>query len=57
VVQIFRRTSQLAVGYALISVLLSMIGTIVISTGFTLHSIRSLLIDLLKKRNEDSSLL
>ena len=51
VVDIFRRTSQLAVGYALISVLFSMIGMIMISTGFTLHSIRALLLDLLKKRN------
>lgn len=55
VVDIFRRTSQLAVGYALISVLFSMIGMIMISTGFTLHSIRALLLDLLKKRNGEQS--
>jgi glycosyltransferase involved in cell wall biosynthesis len=48
---IFRRTSQLAVGYALISVFCSMIGTILISTGFTLHSIRALLLNLLKRNN------
>jgi glycosyltransferase involved in cell wall biosynthesis len=51
VIHIFRSTSQLAVGYALISVLLSMMGIIMISTGFTLHSIRALLLNLLKKSN------
>ncbi len=51
VMEIFRRTSQLAVGTALISVMFSMIGTIMISTGFTLHSIRALLLNLIKKSN------
>lgn len=53
VMEIFRRTSQLAVGTALISVLFSMIGMIMISTGFTLHSIRALLLNLQKKSNGD----
>ncbi len=55
VIHIFRRTSQLAIGYALISVLFSMMGTILISAGFTLHSIRALLIEILKKRNGEQS--
>jgi glycosyltransferase involved in cell wall biosynthesis len=43
VVEIFRRSSQLAVGYALISVLLSIVGMLLISTGIILHSVRGLL--------------
>ena len=35
-------------GYALICVLLSVIGLIMTSTAFTLHSMRGLLINLLK---------
>jgi hypothetical protein len=50
VVEIFSRTGQLAVGSALLSVLLSMIGMILFSTGFTLHSIRALLSDRLKSK-------
>lgn len=54
VVEIFSRTSQLAIGTALLSVLLSMIGMILFSTGFTIHSIRALLSDLLSpKHNND----
>jgi hypothetical protein len=40
------RTSQLAVGYAMITLLLSIMGLIMLSTGFTLHSIRALLVDM-----------
>jgi hypothetical protein len=50
VVEIFRQTSQLAVGYALISVLLSMLGMLMLSTGIILHSVRGLLTDLLKSK-------
>ena len=50
VVEIFRNTSQLAVGYALISVLLSMLGMLMLSTGIVLHSVRGLLTDLLKSK-------
>jgi glycosyltransferase involved in cell wall biosynthesis len=49
VVDIFRRTSELAVGYAMISVLLSVTGLVLFSTGIILHSIRGLLIDFLNK--------
>lgn len=48
VVNIFSRTHILAIGYAMISVFLSVVGLIMMSTGFTLHSIRGLLIDLLQ---------
>ncbi|UCD99388.1 MAG: glycosyltransferase family 2 protein [Chloroflexota bacterium] len=49
-VEIFSRTSQLAVGSALLSILLSMTGMIMVSTGFILHSIRGLLREMLKSR-------
>lgn len=45
----FDRTHQLAVGHALISILLSMVGTLLLSTGFTLFSIRGLLVDMLSR--------
>ena len=50
VVTIFRTSQQLAVGYALISVLLFIIGNIVLSTGIILHSIRGLLLNLIENR-------
>jgi glycosyltransferase involved in cell wall biosynthesis len=46
VVDIYLRSAQLAVGYTLLSILLSMTGIIMLSTGFTLHSVRGLLIEL-----------
>ena len=51
VVDIFRRTSTLAVGYAMISVLLVVVGMVGFSTGIILHSLRSLVVDLLKEKN------
>jgi glycosyltransferase involved in cell wall biosynthesis len=50
VMDLFIRTHRLAIGSALVCVLLSMAGLILISTAITLHSIRNLLIDLLKPR-------
>ncbi len=52
VVDIYRRTQQLAVGYTLIAVLLCIVGSISLSTGIILHSLRGLLLDLVapKKR-------
>jgi len=47
VVDIFLRSAQLAVGYTLFSILLSMTGIIMLSTCLTLHSIRGILHDLL----------
>jgi len=45
VVERFDTTGHLAIGYAMICLLLSIIGMILISTGFTLHSVRELLIE------------
>jgi glycosyltransferase involved in cell wall biosynthesis len=50
VFEIFGRTSQLAVGSALLSILLSMTGIITLMTGFILHSVRGLLSDILKQK-------
>jgi glycosyltransferase involved in cell wall biosynthesis len=48
VVERFSQTRQLAVGYTLICILLSVMGLLMASTAFTLHSMRGLLIDMLK---------
>lgn len=45
VVNIYRQSQELAVGYAMVSVLLVIVGLVGLSTGITLHSIRALLID------------
>ena len=45
VVEIYRTVQQLAVGYAMISLLLSVIGMTLLSNGITLHSIRGLLLE------------
>jgi hypothetical protein len=47
VVDIYSRTSTLAVGYALISVMLSIIGMFSLFTGIILHSVRALLHELI----------
>jgi glycosyltransferase involved in cell wall biosynthesis len=46
VVEIYTKSKTLAVGYALISVLLSLIGIFSLFTGIILHSIRALLMEL-----------
>lgn len=48
VVERFEKTRQLATGNALVSVLLTVIGLVMFSTGFTLHSVRGLLTDMLQ---------
>ena len=53
VVEIYSRFQVLAVGYAMLSVLLTIIGMLLISTALILHSIRGLLLDLLSRRNRD----
>jgi glycosyltransferase involved in cell wall biosynthesis len=45
VVDIYRRNEQLAVGYALISAMMIMLGGIFLSTGITLHSVRALMLE------------
>jgi glycosyltransferase involved in cell wall biosynthesis len=47
VIELYRYTRQLAVGYALITVLLVVIGVVGLSAGIILHSVRALLLDLL----------
>jgi len=49
VVQIGHISSQLAMGYALLSVLLCLIGVISLATGVILHSIRALVVDWLQR--------
>lgn len=43
---IYRRIHALALGYAMISVLLSIVGALALFTGIILHSVRGLLLDL-----------
>lgn len=52
VVEIYRRTQLLAVGYALLCVMLTILGSICISTGFILHSVRELITGLLKNTTQ-----
>jgi glycosyltransferase involved in cell wall biosynthesis len=54
VVDIFRRSGQLALGYALISIFLVLVGSILFSTGVILHSVRGLLLDFLRIGRERS---
>ncbi|MHB0869411.1 MAG: glycosyltransferase family 2 protein [Chloroflexota bacterium] len=50
VVDLYQTTRTLAVGYALISVLLCVGGLVALSTGVILHSVRGLLLELLGAR-------
>ncbi len=50
VVDIYRRAETLAVGYAMISVLFSIVGSLFLATGIILHSVRGLLTELLHDR-------
>lgn len=57
VVQRFMQTSELAAGYAMICILLCITGLIMMTTAFTLHSIRGLLLELFQSygnRNHES---
>jgi glycosyltransferase involved in cell wall biosynthesis len=47
VVEIYRKVQILAVGYTLVSVLLTIIGMVLLSTGVMLHSVRALLLSML----------
>lgn len=51
VVDIYRRTQTLAVGYALISVLLTIMGSSALFTGLMLHSVTGLMKDIKKSIN------
>ena len=50
VVDIYSRIKDLAVGYAILSVLLTIVGMLGVTTGVILHSVRGLLYDLLHDR-------
>lgn len=50
VIERYERVHVLATGYAMICVLLCMGGLVMLSTGFTLHSIRGLLTELLSEK-------
>jgi glycosyltransferase involved in cell wall biosynthesis len=56
VVEIYRNSQTLAVGYALISVLLATLGSLGLFTAIILHSVRGLLLSMLNPRREDSAL-
>ncbi len=57
VVDIYRRTQMLAVGYTLISILLSILGSLSLFAAIILHSVRGMLLDLVQsKENVDHSL-
>lgn len=45
ITELYRNSHNLAVGYALISVMLFVVGNIILSTGFILHSVRALLLN------------
>jgi hypothetical protein len=51
VVDIYRSNQTLAVGYTMLSVLLTTIAALSLFTGLILHSVRGLLIDLVKPRD------
>jgi glycosyltransferase involved in cell wall biosynthesis len=52
VVSIYQRTSQLAVGYALISLLLTILGSLSLFAGVILHSVRGLLLELVRAEGD-----
>lgn len=54
VVDIYVGLQTLPIGYALISVLLSIIGVLGLFTGFILHSVRGLLLDMLRFKNQQN---
>jgi glycosyltransferase involved in cell wall biosynthesis len=56
VIDIYIRTRQLAIGYALITVLLSEVGMLLFFTGIILHSTRGMILDLRHSLSEERSL-
>jgi len=54
VVERYSHTRQLAVGYTMVSILLSMIGMVLFSTGIILHSVRGLLSEMLQGKLQTS---
>ncbi len=52
VIMTYQDSLELAIGYALVCVLLCVVGTICMATGVILHSIRALLIDWLQRTSQ-----
>lgn len=50
VVRVYQRAQQLAIGYALMSVLLFILGGLSLFTGIILHSVRALLLEIVHRR-------
>ena len=50
VVELYRQLHTLAIGYAMISMLLSLLGTLALFTGILMHSVRGLLLDLVQPK-------
>ncbi|MBC7232552.1 MAG: glycosyltransferase family 2 protein [Chloroflexi bacterium] len=50
VVEIYRKVQELAIGYALLAVLLCIVGSVILSTGITLHTLRALLLELVRPK-------
>lgn len=55
VVSIYRSNQILATGYALITVMFDIIGVLVLFTGIILHSVRGLLLDLVRPGNSGAT--
>ena len=53
VVELYRTRGGLAVGYAMISVLLTILGAVALTTGVILHSIRGLLLEFMHQRQAE----
>jgi hypothetical protein len=54
VVNRFQRVKQLAMGHAMISIMVTIVGVLSLSTGIILHSIRGLLLEFMEKLREHS---
>lgn len=53
VVQIYTRTLELAIGYALISAILVIVGTLSLFTGIMLHSVRAMILDATRRDSSE----
>ena len=56
VIDIYRSSHILPLGYSLISVLLIILGNLVLFTGIILHSVRGLLLDMVRSKNPGASM-
>ncbi len=54
VVRIYTRTLELAIGYALISAILVIVGTLSLFTGIMLHSVRAMILDATRRDRDQT---